>query len=132
MKLTRVSGDRGAVPRVGSTRRTGDAFIKGWSMSNNSSYALPNLARGDVDLIVLPQVPVQWSLNLVWFRVRCPDGVVLEHTEAGKSLLGICGGFQLLGRMVSNGRWPSSTAWVFSTWRRRAPPRRRCGYCVGQ
>ncbi|MDP7725051.1 cobyric acid synthase [Mycobacterium sp. TY814] len=56
-------------------------------------------ALGDADLIVLPGTRATIA-DLAWLRARGLDRAVLAHAAAGKPLLGICGGFQMLGRTI--------------------------------
>ena len=37
-----------------------------------------------------------------WLRARGLDLAVLDHVDAGRPVLGICGGFQMLGRTISD------------------------------
>lgn len=53
----------------------------------------------DADLIVLPGTRATIS-DLAWLRERGLDRAILSHAAAGKPLLGICGGFQMLGRAI--------------------------------
>ncbi|RKN04636.1 cobyric acid synthase [Streptomyces radicis] len=55
----------------------------------------------DADLLVLPGTRATLA-DLAWLRARGLDRAVVEHARRGKPLLGICGGFQLLGRRVSD------------------------------
>ena len=54
---------------------------------------------GDADLVVLPGTRATIS-DLAWVRSRGLDRALAAHVAAGKPLLGICGGFQMLGRVV--------------------------------
>ncbi|HEY1177903.1 MAG TPA: cobyric acid synthase, partial [Phytomonospora sp.] len=51
------------------------------------------------DLIVLPGSKSTVD-DLEWLRSRGLDAVLDEHARAGKPLLGLCGGYQMLGRAV--------------------------------
>ena len=53
----------------------------------------------DADLVVLPGTRATVA-DLAWLRARGLDRAVVRHAEAGRALLGICGGFQMLGRLV--------------------------------
>ncbi|ROR90268.1 cobyric acid synthase [Nocardioides aurantiacus] len=55
----------------------------------------------DADLVVLPGTRATIS-DLGWLRSRGLDRAVLAHAAAGKPVLGICGGFQMLGRTVAD------------------------------
>ncbi|MDG4663132.1 cobyric acid synthase [Mycobacterium sp. 236(2023)] len=56
-------------------------------------------ALADADLVVLPGTRATIA-DLAWLRSRGLDRAVLDHAEAGKPVLGICGGFQMLGRAI--------------------------------
>ncbi|MDA2892571.1 cobyric acid synthase [Mycolicibacterium sp. BiH015] len=56
-------------------------------------------ALADADLLVLPGTRATIS-DLAWLRSRGLDRAVLAHAAAGKPVLGICGGFQMLGRVI--------------------------------
>ncbi|WP_046320828.1 cobyric acid synthase, partial [Mycobacterium sp. UM_Kg1] len=53
----------------------------------------------DADLVVLPGTRSTIS-DLAWLRSRGIDFAIAAHAAAGKPVLGICGGFQMLGRMI--------------------------------
>jgi adenosylcobyric acid synthase len=53
------------------------------------------------DLVVLPGTRATIE-DLAWLRSRGLDAAVLEHARAGRPVLGICGGFQLLGRTIED------------------------------
>ncbi|MGW9307116.1 cobyric acid synthase [Saccharomonospora azurea] len=53
----------------------------------------------DADLVVLPGTRSTVA-DLAWLRARGLDRAVIRHAEAGRAVLGICGGFQMLGRHV--------------------------------
>lgn len=53
----------------------------------------------DADLVVLPGTRATVA-DLAWLRSRGLDRAVVRHAEAGRAVLGICGGFQMLGRHV--------------------------------
>ncbi|HEU4361391.1 MAG TPA: cobyric acid synthase, partial [Mycobacterium sp.] len=56
---------------------------------------------GDADLVVLPGTRATIA-DLAWLRHRGLDSAVLAHAAAGKPVLGICGGFQMLGRSIGD------------------------------
>ncbi|KQY56378.1 MULTISPECIES: cobyric acid synthase [unclassified Nocardioides] len=56
-------------------------------------------AMADADLVVLPGTRATIS-DLAWLRSRGLDRAILDHAAAGKPVLGICGGFQMLGRRI--------------------------------
>ncbi|MDF1602003.1 cobyric acid synthase [Nocardioides sp. YIM 152315] len=62
-------------------------------------YASDGRSVGDADLVVLPGSRATLA-DLAWLRERGLDRAVLAHAAAGRPVLGICGGFQMLGRSV--------------------------------
>ncbi|KRF13888.1 cobalamin biosynthesis protein CobQ [Nocardioides sp. Soil797] len=58
-------------------------------------------AMADADMVVLPGTRATIS-DLAWLRSRGLDRAVIDHAEAGKPVLGICGGFQMLGGRISD------------------------------
>lgn len=55
----------------------------------------------DADLVVLPGTRSTIA-DLDWLRSRGLDVALQSHVAAGKSLLGICGGFQMLGQVIAD------------------------------
>ena len=55
----------------------------------------------DADLVVLPGTRATLA-DLAWLRSRGLDFALLDHVDAGRPVLGICGGFQMLGRTISD------------------------------
>jgi adenosylcobyric acid synthase len=55
----------------------------------------------DADLVILPGTRATIA-DLAWLRARGLDRAVVEHARRGGLLLGICGGFQMLGRLISD------------------------------
>ncbi|WP_151774093.1 cobyric acid synthase [Streptomyces abyssomicinicus] len=55
----------------------------------------------DADLVVLPGTRSTLA-DLAWLRARGLDRAVVEHARRGRPVLGICGGFQMLGRVVAD------------------------------
>ena len=55
----------------------------------------------DADLVVLPGTRSTIS-DLAWLRSRGLDAAIVEHARRGRPLLGICGGFQMLGRAIAD------------------------------
>ncbi len=53
----------------------------------------------DADLLVLPGSKSTVD-DLAWLRATGLDGAVRQHVAAGKPLLGICGGFQMLAERI--------------------------------
>ncbi len=55
----------------------------------------------DADLVVLPGTRATIA-DLAWLRSQGLDRAILDHAAAGRAVLGICGGFQMLGRSVAD------------------------------
>lgn len=55
----------------------------------------------DADLIVVPGTRSTIS-DLAWLRARGLDKAILDHARRGRPVLGICGGFQMLGGTISD------------------------------
>jgi len=53
------------------------------------------------DLVVLPGTRATIA-DLAWLRGRGLDAAILQHVAAGRPVLGICGGFQMLGRLIAD------------------------------
>lgn len=64
-------------------------------------FASDARALDDADLIVLPGTRATIA-DLAWLRARGMDRAILEHAAAGRPVLGICGGFQMLGQRVDD------------------------------
>ncbi|GAB7005732.1 cobyric acid synthase [Nocardioides sp. AN3] len=55
----------------------------------------------DADLIVLPGTRSTIA-DLAWLRSRGLDVAIVEHARHGRPVLGICGGFQMLGTTITD------------------------------
>ncbi len=58
-------------------------------------------ALADADLIVLPGTRATLA-DLDWLRARRLDAAIRDHAAAGRSVLGICGGLQILGGRIED------------------------------
>jgi adenosylcobyric acid synthase len=58
-------------------------------------------ALHSADVVVLPGTRATLA-DLGWLRERGLDTAIQEHAAKGRAVLGICGGFQMLGRRVSD------------------------------
>ncbi|WGX99038.1 cobyric acid synthase [Nocardioides sp. L-11A] len=55
----------------------------------------------DADLVVLPGTRATLA-DLAWLRSRGLDVAIRRHAAAGRPVLGICGGCQMLGRVIED------------------------------
>jgi len=55
----------------------------------------------DADLVVVPGTRATID-DLAWLRRRGLDEAIRAHSAAGRPVLGICGGFQMLGRTIAD------------------------------
>lgn len=62
-------------------------------------FAATPLGLADADLVVLPGTRATIE-DLAWLRARGLDEAIGAHAAAGRPVLGICGGFQMLGHRV--------------------------------
>ena len=56
---------------------------------------------GDPDLIIIPGTKSTMD-DLLWMRQNGLEAQVLKHAAAGKPVLGVCGGYQMLGEQLFN------------------------------
>ncbi len=64
-------------------------------------YASDGRSVADADLVVLPGSRATLA-DLAWMRERGIDRAVRAHAVAGRPVLGICGGFQMLGQSIAD------------------------------
>jgi adenosylcobyric acid synthase len=64
-------------------------------------FASTPRALADADLVVVPGTRATIS-DLAWLRERGLDRALLDHVAAGRPLLGICGGCQMLGQTIAD------------------------------
>ncbi|HEU5037669.1 MAG TPA: cobyric acid synthase [Nocardioides sp.] len=64
-------------------------------------FAADPRALADADLVVLPGTRATIA-DLHWLRDHGLDRAIVAHAAAGRSVLGVCGGFQMLGRSVAD------------------------------
>jgi adenosylcobyric acid synthase len=53
----------------------------------------------DADLVVVPGTRATVA-DLAWLRAQRLDGVLADHAAAGRPVLGVCGGYQMLGARI--------------------------------
>ncbi|MGH8613766.1 MAG: cobyric acid synthase [Gammaproteobacteria bacterium] len=64
-------------------------------------YVRPGEAPPPADLIILPGTK-SVRADLTWLRAEGWEALILRHLRYGGKLIGICGGFQMLGRAIQD------------------------------
>jgi len=84
------------------------AIIRLPCLSNATDFRLLTWAdwidsrpSADYDFIILPGSK-QTIRDLAWLRSRGLDSWILEHHRRGATIVGVCGGFQMLGRELTD------------------------------
>lgn len=92
---------RAAVVRLPRISNFTDVDALGIEPGVDVVFASDPRALAGADLVVLPGTRATIA-DLAWLRERGLDRAVLAHAAAGKPVLGICGGFQMLGRRITD------------------------------
>ncbi|WP_205471062.1 cobyric acid synthase [Nocardioides sp. SYSU D00038] len=92
---------RVAVVRLPRISNLTDVDALGLEPDLDVVFASTPRALADADLLVLPGTRATVA-DLAWLRERGLDRAVVAHAEAGRPVLAICGGCQLLGREVAD------------------------------
>lgn len=90
---------RVAVVRLPRISNFTDIDALGLEPGVDVAYVSDGRSLADADLVVLPGTRATLA-DLAWLRSRGLDRQILAHAAAGRPVLGICGGFQMLGRVV--------------------------------
>ena len=97
----RTAAYRVAVVRLPRISNFTDADALGLEPDLDVVFASRPRDITDADLIVLPGT--RSTINdLAWLRSRGLDRAITEHARLGRPLLGICGGFQMLGTVIAD------------------------------
>lgn len=56
---------------------------------------------GDPDMIILPGTKNTMD-DLIWMRQNGIEAEILKYADSGRPVLGVCGGYQMLGEQLSN------------------------------
>lgn len=94
-------GRRVAVVRLPRISNFTDVDALGLEPGLDVVFASDPRDLADADLVVLPGTRATIS-DLAWLRQRGLDRAILDHAGRGRALLGICGGFQMLGRTIED------------------------------
>ena len=95
----RTGARRVAVIRLPRISNFTDLDALGLEPDLDVVFAADPRGVSDADLVVLPGTRATIS-DLAWLRSRGIDAAIAAHAAAGKPVLGICGGFQMLGQMI--------------------------------
>jgi adenosylcobyric acid synthase len=102
---SRRSSDEGslrvAVIRLPRISNFTDVDALGIEPGVDVSFVSDPRSLADADLVVLPGTRATLA-DLAWLRSRGLDLAILDHVDEGRPVLGICGGFQMLGRMIGD------------------------------
>ena len=92
---------RVAVVRLPRISNFTDVDALGLEPALDVVFATTRRAVADADLVVLPGTRTTVS-DLGWLRDRGLDRAIRAHAAAGRPVLGVCGGCQMLGRTISD------------------------------
>jgi len=95
------AGRRVAVVRLPRISNFTDVDALGLEPDLDVVFASSPRGLADADLVVLPGTRATIA-DLQWLRERGLDRAVLDHAAAGRPVLGICGGCQMLGRTIAD------------------------------
>lgn len=98
-RSSRTAARRVAVIRLPRISNFTDVDALGLEPDLDVVFVSDPRAVADADLVVLPGSRATIA-DLAWLRHRGLDAAVLAHAAAGKPVLGICGGFQMLGATI--------------------------------
>lgn len=93
------SGLRVAVVRLPRISNFTDVDALGLEPGVDVTFVSEPRDLAGADLVVLPGTRATVD-DLAWLRSRGLDAAIVAHARAGRAVLGICGGFQMLGRQV--------------------------------
>lgn len=88
------------LPRISNVT---DVDALGLEPTLDVTFATDPRDVADADLLVLPGTRSTIA-DLAWLRSRGLDVAVADHVRRGRPLLAVCGGFQMLGRTISDPR----------------------------
>ena len=97
----RAAALRIAVVRLPRISNFTDVDALGIEPGVDVSFASDPRDLSDADVVVLPGTRATIS-DLRWLRARGLDRAILDHAAGGRPVLGICGGFQMLGRTIDD------------------------------
>jgi adenosylcobyric acid synthase len=90
-----------AVVRLPRISNFTDVDALGLEPGLDVGFASDPRTLSDADLVVLPGTRATIA-DLAWLRSRGLDRAIQQHASSGRPVLGICGGFQMLGRAIAD------------------------------
>jgi len=100
-RADRDGAHRVAVVRLPRISNVTDVDALGLEPDLDVVFASDPRDLADADLVVLPGTRSTIA-DLAWLRSRGLDTAIVDHARRGRPLLGICGGFQMLGRAIAD------------------------------
>lgn len=100
-RSARTGARRVAVIRLPRISNFTDLDALGLEPDLDVVFAADPRGVSDADLVVLPGTRATIS-DLAWLRSRGLAAAIAAHAAAGKPVLGVCGGFQMLGRVIAD------------------------------
>jgi len=113
-RRARTPGDqvlRVAVVRLPRISNFTDVDALGLEADLDVFFAAAQRDLVGADLVVLPGTRATLA-DLAWLRSRGLDTAILEHARAGRAVLGICGGAQMLGTRIEDPHGIEGEAWA--------------------
>ncbi|WP_435771721.1 cobyric acid synthase [Nocardioides sp. SYSU DS0651] len=95
------AGRRVAVVRLPRISNFTDVDALGLEPALDVEFVSDPRRLADADLVVLPGTRSTIA-DLAWLRERGLDAAITRHAAAGRPVLGICGGCQMLGRRIDD------------------------------
>ncbi len=100
-RRSRGAGRRVAVVRLPRVSNFTDVDALGLEPGLDVVFASSPRDLADADLVVLPGTRATLA-DLAWLRSRGLDGALLDHARRGRPVLGVCGGYQMLGTRIED------------------------------
>ncbi|WP_131105771.1 cobyric acid synthase [Ornithinimicrobium sufpigmenti] len=100
-RRSRGAGRRVAVVRLPRVSNFTDIDALGLEPDLDVVFASSPRDLADADLVVLPGSRATLA-DLAWLRSRRLDQALVDHARRGRPMLGVCGGYQILGTKIED------------------------------
>lgn len=100
-RRSRGAGRRVAVVRLPRVSNFTDVDALGLEPDLDVAFASAPRDLADADLVVVPGSRATLA-DLAWLRSRGLDEALVDHARRGRPVLGICGGYQMLGTRIED------------------------------